>query len=182
MTQQGSRRASAPRQHRSPLQTQLGAVAIEFAFLFIIFFVVLYGIISYAFVMLLQQSLTQAAAEGVRFAARVDPINFTTTAAYQTAANTLAKKAAMATLSWLPQPFQDRVSGAWVAPVWSASSQTINNGAGAQTLTFNTVTVKVTYPDYAGAPFMPLLSFPGLGTIPQIPQNLVAQATLTAGP
>ncbi|PUA19812.1 TadE family protein [Glaciimonas sp. PCH181] len=51
-------------------KTQRGIAAIEFALVFPIFFVLLYGIITYCLIFVVQQSLTLAAAEGARAALR----------------------------------------------------------------------------------------------------------------
>lgn len=50
----------------SARQRQKGAYAVEFAFVFIIFFVVLYGIITYGLIFAAQQSLNFAAESGAR--------------------------------------------------------------------------------------------------------------------
>jgi Flp pilus assembly protein TadG len=88
---------------------QRGAAALEFGLLFLIFFAVLYGIIGYSLVMLLQQGLTHAAAEGTRAAVRLDPMRFATVTAYQSAAEALARDAALNALNWLPEPSRSKV-------------------------------------------------------------------------
>lgn len=50
----------------SARQRQKGAYAVEFAFVFIVFFVVLYGIITYGLIFAAQQSLNFAAESGAR--------------------------------------------------------------------------------------------------------------------
>lgn len=50
----------------SARQRQKGAYAVEFAFVFIIFFIVLYGIITYGLIFAAQQSLNFAAESGAR--------------------------------------------------------------------------------------------------------------------
>lgn len=49
---------------------QSGLAAIEFAFVFPVFFMLLYGIITYSLIFVVQQSLTLAAEEGARAALR----------------------------------------------------------------------------------------------------------------
>lgn len=56
--------------HRS---RQQGAVAIEFAALFLLFFTILYGIIAYSLPMLLTLGYKHLSAEAARSAVRVDP-------------------------------------------------------------------------------------------------------------
>jgi len=53
--------------------SQKGAAAIEFALVFVIFFSVLYGVLSYSFPLLLMQSFNQSTAEAVRRSMAVDP-------------------------------------------------------------------------------------------------------------
>ena len=49
-----------------PAKRQHGAAAIEFAAVFMIFFAVFYGLVSYSLPMLMLQSFNQASAEAVR--------------------------------------------------------------------------------------------------------------------
>ncbi|MNR82739.1 TadE-like protein [compost metagenome] len=49
---------------------QKGAAAIEFAFVFPVFFLIFYGIVTYGIIFVAQQSITLAAAEGARAALR----------------------------------------------------------------------------------------------------------------
>ena len=53
--------------------SQKGSAAIEFALVFPLFFIVFYGIITYGMIMVAQQSVTLAAAEGARAALRHVP-------------------------------------------------------------------------------------------------------------
>ena len=55
----------------------------------------------------------------------------------------------------------------------------IQTGAQPQTIPMSTITVTVTYPDYANAPLLPILNMPGYGPVPSVPQNLVGKATAT---
>ncbi len=54
-------------------KTQRGAVAIEFAMLFAVFFVVVYGIIAYSIPMLLLLTFKQVSADAARATLQVDP-------------------------------------------------------------------------------------------------------------
>lgn len=54
-------------------RTQRGSVAIEFAAVFVVFFVVLYATLAYSVPFMLQQSLKHVSAEAARAAARIDP-------------------------------------------------------------------------------------------------------------
>lgn len=161
---------------------QSGVVAIEFAMLFLIFFTVVYVCVSYALVMLLQQGLTQAAAEGARAGiGRVDRLQFTTDETYQAAADTLAQSAAASALSWLPEAARNRIIAEGIGTNWSSKTLQVKTGIGEQTIPITTpsLTVTVTYPDYAQAPLLPLLQLPGGISLPKVPTDLVGEATLT---
>jgi Flp pilus assembly protein TadG len=155
---------------------QRGSAAIEFAMLFAIMFVVAYGAISYALVMLLQQSLTQAANEGARVAAsKLSEMSFANESAMEARMKDLASAASRNSLNWLPQRIREHIS---VAPAWETVSIPSINAGGAN-INLRSVTVVVTYPNYASLPLVPTLSFPGFGSIPGVPNNLVARATVT---
>lgn len=85
MKAQGTR----PAAHR-----QRGAYAIEFAFVFLIFFAVLYGIICYGMLFAFRLGVQNAAEDGARAALRYQP----TLAARETHAETVAGQA----IGWLP--------------------------------------------------------------------------------
>lgn len=163
-----------------PQRRQHGAVAIEFAFLFAIFFVVLYAAISYAMVMMVQQALTQAAAEGARAGiGKVDPLRFTTDALRKAEQSRLARIATESALSWLPATIKGRIIASGIDTKWTDKFVPIQTGAGSVTINMSTITVSVTYADYAKSPLMPILNMPGFGPVPNVPQNLVGRATGT---
>ncbi|MDD5329943.1 MAG: pilus assembly protein [Sulfuricella sp.] len=128
---------------------QGGAMAVEFALVFAMFFVVMYGIVAYGIVFAVQHSLTQAANEGARAAVR----DVGDTAARMALAQTVATGA----VSWL---------GAR-APV------PVVNAANCVSTPYVCVTVSLTY-NYAANPIVP--SLPGLGVV--LPANLRGQATV----
>jgi Flp pilus assembly protein TadG len=160
-------------------RAQRGAAGIEFAFLFTIFFGVFYAIVSYAFITLLHQGLVQAAAEGARAAVRVDRTAFISDAQFQTAGENMAKAAVLNAIGWMPQSVKTKIGGAGgISFNWTSGSVAINTGNGVQNVSAMTVTVKVTYADYAGSPLLPMLNLPLMGTIPNVPANLVGASTL----
>jgi Flp pilus assembly protein TadG len=160
-------------------RAQRGAAGIEFALLFTIFFGVFYAVLSYAFIVLLHQGLVQAAAEGARAAVRIDRTEFNDDGQYKAACQALAQAAAANALSWMPQSVQTKiVGGAGITFDWTDSTVAINTGNGTQKVSAKTITVKVTYANYAASPLLPLLSLPGLGTIPDVPTSLVGASTL----
>lgn len=154
---------------------QQGAAALEFALVFVIFFAVLYGIVSYSMMMLLQQGLTQAAVEGARASIRLDPLSFTSSANYETAVDTLAKDAALKALAWLPTKARNKVTeNGNVVTSWVNSSKPITTGRAVQTIITKTLTVTVRYPNYVADPLLPVLTLPGIGPVPAPPSDPTA--------
>jgi Flp pilus assembly protein TadG len=162
---------------------QRGSAAIEFAMLFGIMFVVAYGAISYALIMLLQQSLVQAASEGARAAAgKLSYIQFSSTAQLDSELTKLARAAATSSLAWLPQDIQTHITGDGITVTRTAKNVPVNTGSGGtKSINMDTITVQVKYAGYASKPLLPLLVFPGVGSdaVPGLPADLVGTATVT---
>lgn len=167
--------------HRGQIQKrrQSGAAAIEFALLFVIFFAVVYGIVSYALVMTIRQGLTQAAAESARVAVKLDQLSFTSTAAYESAVAAIVRDTALKTVDWMPDIAKAKVSSPGnITTLWVVSSRTVTTGGNPLTIGMRTLTVKVIYPDYAKAPVLPIYTFPGIGPVPAVPKDLVGTASI----
>ncbi|KAB0546855.1 pilus assembly protein [Pseudomonas argentinensis] len=93
-------------------KSQQGAVAIEFAMLFAVFFVVVYAIIAYSLPMLLMLTFKQVSADAARATLQVDPGN----AAYS---QLLSREiTAVVQRSWLPEGWR---SGDCPAPEQDAA-------------------------------------------------------------
>lgn len=88
------------RSNRTRRQRQRGNAAIEFALVFPIFFLILYAIVTYSMVFLVQQSLTAAAGEGARAALAYSSGTDATAALGARAAQ--ACQRALAVVNWLP--------------------------------------------------------------------------------
>lgn len=129
-------------------RSERGAVVIEFALVFVLFFMVMYGITAYGVIFAIKHSLTQAANEGARAAvkdvgglqARID----------------LAGTVAAESVAWLG----DKAPVPVVAEVPC-------------TAPFVCVEVSLVY-DYAANPLVPAL--PALGVV--LPDSLTGQATV----
>lgn len=138
------------REFRTPRPgLQRGAVAIEFALVFVLFFMVMYGIVAYGMVFAVQHSLTQAASEGARAAVR-DVGGLPERMA-------LAKSTSATAIAWLGGR----------APVPQVTS------AACAATPYVCVKVMLVY-DYLNNPLVPAL--PGLGVA--LPASLTAQATV----
>lgn len=137
---------------------QKGAAAIEFALVFVIFFAVLYGVLSYSLPLLLVQSFNNSTAEAVRRSVAVDPT--LAAAAYKTAVESVAQGVLDDKLGWVPKA---------VAP---SLVKTVLYDAAKGVLT---VTVELKSDKLAA--LMPVLKL-GTISVPQLPTTLTAQSSM----
>lgn len=139
-------------------KSQTGAVAIEFALVFIIFFAVFYGLVSYSLPLVMMQSFNQATAEAVRRSVAVDP----DTPNYSTVVINTANATLTQQLSWIPPVF-NLVVGVDTSSQYSATGL---------------LTVRVDYPVSKLNQVMPVLVLPGIGPVPSLPSHLTASSSL----
>ena len=139
-------------------KSQTGAVAIEFALVFIIFFAVFYGLVSYSLPLVMMQSFNQATAEAVRRSVAVDP----NTPNYSTVVLNTANATLTQQLSWIPPVF-NLVVGVDTSSQYSATGL---------------LTVRVDYPVSKLNQVMPVLVLPGVGAVPSLPSHLTAASSL----
>ncbi|AZC16109.1 TadE/TadG family type IV pilus assembly protein [Pseudomonas sp. CMR5c] len=135
---------------------QKGAAAIEFAAVFVIFFAVFYGLVSYSVPLLMMQSFHQATAEALRQAVKVDP----NTPNYATTVQNLALGVVQAQTRWIPPVF--------------------NFGANDYSATYSggVLTVSVSYPISKLNRVMPQVVLPVIGPVPSLPSSLSVQSSL----
>lgn len=136
---------------------QKGAAAIEFAMVFVIFFAVFYGLVSYSLPLLMMQSFNEATAEAVRRSVALDPA----TPGYKAAVESLANGVLTQQLSWMP----------------TALNITFGVDTKAD-YTAGVLTVTVDYPTTKLNQVLPFLVLPGLGTVPNLPATLSAKSSL----
>jgi len=136
---------------------QKGAAALEFAMVFVIFFAVFYGLVSYSLPLLMLQSFNEATAEAVRRSVALDP----NSAGYQASVVTLAKSVLQQQLAWIPPAFNFDVN--------SDASAVFNAGL---------LKVSVNYPTSKLNAVIPFLVLPGVGSVPNLPATLSAQSSL----
>ncbi|MCU0071885.1 pilus assembly protein [Pseudomonas koreensis] len=136
---------------------QKGAAAIEFALVFVIFFAVFYGIVSYSLPMLLMQAFTQSTSEAVRRSVALDPA----TANYATAVQGVARAELARRLAWLPPALNFN----------AATDATVTYVGGL-------LTVRINYPTSKLNQALPFLVLPGIGAVPNLPANLTASSSL----
>lgn len=137
---------------------QKGAVAIEFALVFLMFFAVFYGLLSYSLPMLMVQSFNQASSEAVRRCVALDPASGT----YGTDVTNLARTTLEQQLSWLPGT---------LAFQFATDATVTLSGT-------RLLTVTVHYSRNKLTSALPLLVLPVIGEIPRLPATLVTQASL----
>lgn len=145
--------AASPRPIRHARQR--GAAGIEFALLFIPFFALFYAAVSYGLTFVLLEGMTHAAQEGARRALRVD-----TLAELQPTVEARIDQA----LEWVPTVLRGRIVTDVGAPQPDGR-----------------IIITVSYPGYAANPPVPLLVLPGIGSVPQVPVDLVSRVDVYPG-
>ncbi|MBA6144841.1 MULTISPECIES: TadE/TadG family type IV pilus assembly protein [Pseudomonas] len=141
-----------------PAKRQHGAAAIEFAAVFMIFFAVFYGLVSYSLPMLMLQSFNQASAEAVRRCVALDPDS----PSYTNDVQNLARQVISQQLQWLPAAFDFQPASD--AQVTLASDKLL--------------TVAIDYPKAKLTHVLPMLVLPLIGEVPRLPDRLRAEASL----
>ncbi|MES2684417.1 MAG: TadE/TadG family type IV pilus assembly protein [Pseudomonadota bacterium] len=141
---------------------QRGASAVEFAFVFPILFLLVYGVIVYSYVYVIQQSITYSAQQSAEAAVAVNPLPEAT---LNTRIEQRVRAVAVQSLNWLPADQRQRVIGATgekvqVAFVTIASDQNV---------------VQVTL-EFTVLGLFPAMTLPLVGNIPPLPSQLRAQA------
>jgi Flp pilus assembly protein TadG len=144
----------------SPSQEK-GAAAIEFALVFVVFFAVLYALLTYSLPLVMMQSFNAAASEAVRQGVAISPA----TTNYITVVKAQAQLALTNQLTWVPPALNF-------------------NAASDATISFDGKLLQVTinYPTSKLAQVMPVLVLPGIGAVPNLPTTLTAQASLQLAP
>lgn len=144
---------------------QRGAAAIEFALVFVIFFAIFYGLVTYSLPLLMMQSFNNATAEAVRQSVAISPGSSTNAAGYASLVTAQATTALTSQLSWIPSAFAFNV----------ASDAAI-------TFDGKLLRVRINYPKSKLTQVMPVLRLPGIGEVPNLPTYLSAEASLQLAP
>lgn len=142
-----------------------GAVAIEFALVFVLFIALLYAIVSYAVVFMLVQSFTYASEDGLRAAIAVDCAGLSTNDCFEDEIKPAVRAQVVESLSWLPAGLSANVLGTNGDRV----AVTIQND--------DTCEAVISY-DYAADPLIPVLNLPVIGAVPRLPATLIGRARL----
>ena len=141
-------------------RAQSGAAAVEFAFVFPVLFLLIYGVIVYSYVFVLQESINYAAQQAAEAAVAVEPQS----AGYDAAATAQARSMASRVLQWLPQSQQMRVLGE------GGEKVEVTFGSAGDS---DVVQVQLRF---ALPGLFPVMNLPIVGKVPYLPPQLIAQA------
>lgn len=152
-------------------QAQSGAALVEFAFVFPILFLLVYGVIVYAYVYVLKQSIVHAAQEAAEAAVAVDPAIDDAFAQQQA----VVRATAVSALSWLPASQQARVTGSGGERVEVALCP-----MGAESCPIDSDALRVTLRFDLASPssLFPVLNLYIVGSVPPLPETLTATAVV----
>jgi len=139
---------------------QRGAAAVEFAFVFPVLFLLIYGVIVYSYIFMLQESINYAAQQAAEAAVAVKP----DAAGYDALATAQARAMAGRVLQWLPQSQQLRVLG----EAGDKVEVTFSNAGDSDVVQ---VRMRFSLPG-----LFPVLNLPIVGEVPRLPLQLIAQA------
>ena len=143
---------------------------VEFAFVFPLLFLLIYGVVVYAYTFVVQESISFAAQQAAEAAVAVDP------RADNVDALRDAKIRAMAVsvLNWLPPSQKDRVTGSNGERV--SIQHCAAGGAGVCPGDTEGVVVRLTFDMNLPTPLFPVIDMPLVGSVPPLPEQLTAQA------
>jgi len=139
-----------------------GASAVEFALVFPVLFLLVYGVVVYSYIYVLQQAITYTAQHLAEAAVAVNP---TPSSSYTARIQTRIQQLAAQQLQWLPQKnLVVGESGEKVVPQF----RTIDGS--------DVIVIQLRLP-LKSPDLFPSFSLPGGVSMPPIPAQLVAQAT-----
>jgi hypothetical protein len=143
---------------------QQGAAAIEFSFVFALLFGMFWAIISYAMPFFLYQTMSYAAADAARYALRAAQESDLEAPNLKA----LSKSNAELTLKkFLPTAFESKLnvsSSVKIISIPTSSGRSID---------LRELVIIIDYPNYNSNPLLPQLNLPGVGRIPNIPDDFL---------
>jgi hypothetical protein len=151
-------------------KAQAGATVVEFAFVFPLLFLLIYGVVVYAYTFVVQESISFVAQQAAEAAVSVDPRADNIDALREVKIRAMA----VAVLNWLPPSQKDRVTGNTgekVMIVHCAAS-----GIGLCPGDTESVVVQLTFDMTLPTPLFPVIDMPLVGRVPPLPERLTAQA------
>ena len=139
---------------RRSQKQQQGAAAIEFAAIFIVFFAIFYGTVSYGLPMLLLQSFNHAATEAVRHVVAINPTSSGFSNVQNEARTVVANR-----LAWMPS-----------ALAFDPAQHVTTSFAQGE------LSVVIRYPSANVFRVVPKLVLPVIGDIPKLPTELTVRS------
>jgi len=144
---------------------QTGAAAIEFALVLPVLLFLIYGVVVYGYLFIVQSSMTFAAQEAAQSAVAVEPLDNPT---YDTMVRQRSQQTAAQVLSWLPTAQRDAIVGDSTGSSVTVTPLIINQQPYVQ--------VQLTYDIAANNFFIPAFNLGGL-QIPPLPDRLVGASS-----
>jgi len=164
-----------------PRLKQSGAAAVEFAMIFPLLFFLLYSVVVYSYVFVLQESITFTAQQAAASAVSVSPQ--LTTSAAQTAMIARARATAVQSLSWLPASQQTHVLGDSAGTNVQVTFCPMGTSVGNVLCPTDADAIIVTliFDMNSPSPLFPVISFGGLmgiNSVPPLPAQLTSKAVV----
>lgn len=157
-----------------PRPAQAGGAMVEFALVFPLLFFLIYGVVVYSYIFVLQESINFAAQESAASAVAVDPkVPGADAQMIQRVRNT-----AVSILGWLPASQASRVLGANGDKVQTTLCTAGGTGCPPDS---DGITVRLVFDVTQPTSLFPVISFGGfmgVTAVPPLPVQLVAQATV----
>jgi Flp pilus assembly protein TadG len=142
-----------------------GTVAIEFALVFPLFMLLLYGLVTYGLIFAFQHAMTAAAEDGARAALACDPAD---PDSYAQCVVERARTAVSESLAWMPAVSRAHLLG--------PDNSRVEVEIGTDPTAGARLRVRLRYANYPDNPLTPVLSLPLIGAVPPVPERLSAIA------
>jgi Flp pilus assembly protein TadG len=147
-------------------RAQGGSVVVEFAFVFPILFMLIYGTIVYSYVFVINESIHYAAKTAAESAIRVDPA----AGDYDVLVSNTARSTASRVLDWMPASQRARFADSTGEAIGSVSFESTVDGMRA-------VRVELDFDVSESRPaIFPVLTLPFVGEVPPLPDRMRASA------
>jgi Flp pilus assembly protein TadG len=146
-------------------RAERGTVAIEFALVFPLFMLLLYGLVTYGLIFGVQHAMTAAAENGARAALACDPADADN---HAQCVVERARNAVSASLAWMPAARRAHVLG--------PDNSRVEVELGTDPTAGGRLQVRLRYANYPENPLTPVLSLPLIGAVPPVPERLSAIA------
>lgn len=146
-------------------RAQGGSVVVEFAFVFPILFMLIYGTVVYSYVFLINESIHYAAKTAAESALRVDPA----AEDYDALVMSTARSTVSRILDWMPANQRARFADSAGEAIGTVSFETVDG--------MRAVRVELDFDVSESTPaIFPILTLPFVGDVPPLPASMRASA------